>query len=308
MMASRPHRLHHWLWHQVRNSWFSYPDDVKRKIEELGWKPPRPAFNERGEPDVTNNAGEDFLYMHRQMIADVNGVLDTVGDPLYPRIEPWLSPPPPEDPDFPVPPAWFDPTGQVIPLERLQRVKSDVFYDKRMTSWQSIFTNPGFLRGISLGILGTLIELTMHNAMHMRWASNPAGSRPEPSPTQGETIPTTWDDLRYNYLGDTYSSHVHPIFWKLHGWIDDRIEDWKSANGVFGIDHFWKGRWLGKMPGHEAEQHGEHVPSAPGVHAILEESAHGQQHGEEAEELVQVIAHSAVVHTGFVNRLSYEVW
>jgi len=31
-------------------------------------------------------------------------------------------------------------------------------------------------------------------------------------------------------LGDFYSSHVNPVFWRLHGWVDDRIEDWFAAH------------------------------------------------------------------------------
>jgi hypothetical protein len=41
MMASREHRMHHWLWHEVRNNWHRYPRDIQQKIDELGWKPPR---------------------------------------------------------------------------------------------------------------------------------------------------------------------------------------------------------------------------------------------------------------------------
>ena len=111
-----------------------------------------------------------------------------------------------------------------------------------------VFTDHGYLRGISLGELGTLMEMTIHASMHLRWASPPAGRRPEPGPTQGHTIDAIWDDPRYDFLGDTYSSHVHPVFWSLHGWIDDRIEDWKIANAVWG-NEFWKGTWAGPWPG-----------------------------------------------------------
>jgi len=30
-MAKREHRLHHWLWHEVRNSWNSYPADIQKE-------------------------------------------------------------------------------------------------------------------------------------------------------------------------------------------------------------------------------------------------------------------------------------
>src|SRR3712207_5921244 len=36
----------------------------------------------------------------------------------------------------------------------------------------------------------------------------------------------------HDYLGDFHSSHVNPIFWKLHGWIDDRIEGWFRAHNA----------------------------------------------------------------------------
>src|SRR5262249_54090049 len=39
-----------------------------------------------------------------------------------------------------------------------------------------------------------------------------------------------WDDPKNDYLGDFYSSHVNPLFWRLHGWVDDRIEDWFNAH------------------------------------------------------------------------------
>ena len=39
-----------------------------------------------------------------------------------------------------------------------------------------------------------------------------------------------WDDPKYDYLGDFHSSHVNPMFWRLHGWVNDRIEDWYNAH------------------------------------------------------------------------------
>src|SRR5262245_54817502 len=108
-MARREQRLHHFLWHEVRNNWLSYPKDVQQAIRDLGWEPPRPARDENGAPLLTNNSGEDFLYMHRQMIKHVNAILGDIGDLGYPRVEGWVTLPPPGDPDFPVSPAWFDP-------------------------------------------------------------------------------------------------------------------------------------------------------------------------------------------------------
>jgi hypothetical protein len=136
-------------------------------------------------------------------------------------------------------------------------VKSDDYYQNVMLPWEQRYTSDAYLRSVSLGQLGADIEFTIHNNMHMRWASQPAvGIRPNGSLLA--TINPRWDVPEYNYLGDTYSSHVHPTFWKLHGWVDDRIEDWKRANGVVG-EISWKGTWLGPH-GH---LHAPHVKGTP---------------------------------------------
>jgi hypothetical protein len=302
MMAKREHRMHHWLWHEVRNGWYDYPKDVQTKLDDLGWRPPRPLMDEAGRPNLRSNAGEDFLYMHRRMIADVNAVLASVGDPNYKRVEGWTVVPAPSDPNYPVPPAWFNPLIEpFLPLSRLRRIKSDTYYYKRFVYWQKLFADPGFLRRVSLGELGVLIELTIHNMMHLRWGAPPGSSFPSPQdPTMGETIPQEWDDPRYDFLVETYSSHVNPIFWKLHGWIDDRVEDWRVANGAAN-DDFWNGTWVGPMPGHEATAQGMHAQSirARGVHLQLEQPQAAEQHLAQVEEAVKVVRRSRVLLVPF---------
>jgi len=192
MMAKREHRMHHWLWHEVRNNWNRYPRDIQRKIDELGWKPPRPVLDEGGNPDLKNDSGEDFLYMHRQMIADVNAVLSQAKDPNYPRVQGWLMPPPPDDRSYSVPPVWFNPADQdQVPFATLDRIKSDVFYYKRFQFWQKAFTDPVYLRRVSLGALGATIEFTIHNAMHMRWSAFSGSIRPDPLQESGHR-PDRW--------------------------------------------------------------------------------------------------------------------
>jgi hypothetical protein len=72
----------------------------------------------------------------------------------------------------------------------------------------------------------------VHNDMHMRWTALPR------DPITGEALPLgrnvsdfgeKWDNPAYDALLDFYSSHVNAVFWRLHGWIDDRIEDWFDA-------------------------------------------------------------------------------
>src|SRR5262249_48387819 len=88
----------------------------------------------------------------------------------------------------------------------------------------------------TLGELGSWLELTVHNVLQLRWSAmpwDPATRRPHPSAGREETserIDEGWDRPEYDYLGDTYSAHVNPVFWKLHLWIDDPINDWSEAH------------------------------------------------------------------------------
>jgi len=302
--ASRGHRLHHFLWHETRNRWLlpeepnGLTDAVKLTLHQLGWEPPRPALNAQGRPMLDNFSGEDFLYMHRQMIGRVNDQLRQIGDPGYPRIEGWREIPAPGDTDYPVPPAWYITTiddaerrRQIV--ERLQTVKSDDFFHKHFRFWERQFGDPVYLRGMSLGELGARLEFTIHNQLHNRFSAQPFGDRPDPEPNPTGSIPTAWDDPRYDYLGDTYSSHVHSVFWKVHGWVDDRIEDWRYANGAFG-PIVWQGTWEGVRPvvqpaGIVPAGHGDHPPPGQGPPGHDPGHGHGQQDMERMEEAVRAL-------------------
>lgn len=91
LMAQRGWRMHHYIWHEVRNGWLFYDSPTKAQIRALGWEPPRPARRRgadgRPETILDNFSGEDFLYMHREMIGTVNQIL--AGDPDYPKVEGW---------------------------------------------------------------------------------------------------------------------------------------------------------------------------------------------------------------------------
>jgi hypothetical protein len=120
------------------------------------------------------------------------------------------------------------------------------------------FQDPDYLATLSLGALGALMEWTIHNDMHMRWTSEPR------DPVSGEALAggrdaldldSTWDLPIYDSLSEPYSSLVNPVFWRLHGWIDDRIDDWAAAHDVAhpgevvrrkfeGIEWFEKGKWV----------------------------------------------------------------
>ena len=87
MLASRHDRLHHLVWHGTRNMWLSpsLGKEKKLAIRKLGWEPPRPA--KRGDPPIVDNgSGEDFLFMHRQMVGEVRSLMQ---QHQKSRIEAW---------------------------------------------------------------------------------------------------------------------------------------------------------------------------------------------------------------------------
>jgi hypothetical protein len=273
--------MHNHLWYEVRGNWLTYPRDLQEEVRKAGWEPPRVGQDESGE-DLLGDSGEDFLYMHRQTIRYANKILAQAGDPDYPRIEGWLKIPPPDDPDFPVPAPWFD-AGEYPVITRFMERSKTAFAYERLQFWESMFSDPGFLKDISLGRLGALIHPTVHDVVRRRWSTIPNGRRPEPG-FGVETIPVEWDDPRCNFLGDNYSMQVNPVYWKYCGWVDDRIEEWKVVHGVFGND-FWKYKWIGKMP-----NAGEGAPA--GLHERLEDPEVASQHATEIEQILRTIGRS----------------
>jgi hypothetical protein len=266
MQASRHHRLHHLVWHYVRNGWLSQLDEGQRQdITNLGWNPgdpPRPAQPKEGSsPIIDNGSGEDFLFMHRQMVDQVRS---TIQDHSDQPLDQWIDLPAPASSDqigYAVPPTYFI-EGEEFMNRRLATLKSDEFFWARMRWWDRQFKNPAYLQTLTLGQLGALIEFSVHNDMHMRWSSlayDPVLGTPLPGGrayyNDGSDISTKWDLPTYDYLGDFYSSHVNPVFWRLHGWVDDRIEDWfeshqKAHPGQItkrqlgGVAWFYKGPWV----------------------------------------------------------------
>ncbi|MGF1482229.1 MAG: hypothetical protein ACFB4I_22580 [Cyanophyceae cyanobacterium] len=297
MLASKHHRLHHTVWHSVRGLWLNpmINEEKKQAIRELGWQPggeeERPSVDATGAPLIRNGSGEDFLFMHRQMIQEVNRKIKEAGqepiagwptiprpgsvgaEPDYEEDPPVL--PTPGNPDgFAIPPAWIDPTDEIT-NRRIALLKTDGHYWSRMAWWDREFKNKQYLSTLSLGELGALLEYSVHNDMHMRWTSAPyhPALGVLPSGREDNDIRDFWDRPEYDFLGEFYSSHVNPVFWRLHGWVDDRINDWFSAHEaahpgevvktvIQGVDWFEKGQWVHTDspwagPSHEHE-HGEH--------------------------------------------------
>jgi hypothetical protein len=209
--------MHYFLWHAVRDGWERFEDEDKAKLKTRGWMTPRPSLDENENVNLFNSSGEDFLFMHRQMIKHVNDMLSQLRDPTYPEVIGWNPIPSPQDSDYPVPPYWVD-----APFE--SGIKTDDYYFQVIKPMENRFTDLNYLSQISLGELGARLEYSIHAIMHLRWSSRPLlGMRPNLSLVNSDTIGTRWDAPAYDFLADFYSSHVNPIFWKLHSWIDNRM-------------------------------------------------------------------------------------
>lgn len=307
MLSERSHRLRHTVWHTLRGDWFSetMTDNDRVRLKQLGWHLADPPFRADGTLDLTNGAGEDFLYMHRRMIRMVHDVYDAAGKP---RLRGWVQLPPVNAPQFaykevpdpvdsalkshvpdpensgvmvPTPTAAFleqvrDPQGNINPFFRFNKTARG--FANLMRSLTASLRNPRVLSQLTLGAHGNLIEFTVHNWMHMRWATALPRHAQSGRPLQrGDyDIDKMWDVAENDYLGDFHSSHVNPVFWKLHGWVDDCIGAWQAAHDaahpgqvvqrdVRGIPWYEPGPWVLKAdpfdwPGAEhSHGHGGHA-------------------------------------------------
>ena len=235
LVSSRKMRVHHYLWHSSRNGWLQFDDNTRQQLTNIGWAVPRPARDESGIL-YNNGSGEDFLYMHRQMIIEINNLLANANLPYGNRIVGWTDIPGPTDPDYPVPPPYGP--------QSIQDVKTDSYYTDTLKPLNDRFKDPAYLSTISLGELGARLEFDIHNSLHSRWSTGLSETRPDPNPFYNvDAIEVRWDDVSYDWLNDFYSSHVHFVFYKIHGWIDDRINDWQKANNLTQI--VWNYTWMG---------------------------------------------------------------
>ncbi|MBK3642126.1 hypothetical protein JHN46_15840 [Streptomyces sp. MBT33] len=140
-MADGTMRLHHLLWHRTRDSWTPLSPQQKKGLQRprLDTAPPLPSLGQTNPAtknravELDNKSGEDFLYMHRPMIAEVNHLLAQAGDPQHPHVQGWETIPTPDNPDFPVPPAYRLP-GDPDGTQSLHDVKSPAAYDQIHTA------------------------------------------------------------------------------------------------------------------------------------------------------------------------------
>ncbi|MBO0366478.1 PvdJ/PvdD/PvdP-like protein [Pseudomonas shirazensis] len=265
-VISPEHRLFHQLWHATRDQWHKLPEDKRNALRGLGWQPgPREQERDaRGPRKHRNGSGIDFLFMHRHMLAAARQLQDLPAWQQFPLPQPNV--------EFDrqgfaryhenhdgccVPPSWQapgdEPYGQWVAA-----IKASETFCSNFQVWESQYQDPQYLARLSLGELGSEMEMTLHDWLHMCWASvprDPSNGAPVPFARDPSDFAARWFGADNDFLGDPFSSHVNPVFWGFHGWIDERIEDWYQAHErlhpgqvrrleVSGVKWFAPGRFV----------------------------------------------------------------
>ena len=245
-LAKRVYRMQHYLWFELRDFWSEYPEDARQRIRDLGWEPPRPPIDEHQQRSSPTTP------------AKTSSTCTASGSPSS-TVSSQMS----QIPRFPG--SRVGSRFQEPERSRLSGTAS-VVRTSILCGFQRIH-HPGqdrrllrsALPALAAAVRGALVPRAVTLGSWARSSRRrctmlcaadgrapPAAIRPDP-PIPGEPIDEGWDDPPYDFLRDHYSMHVNPIYWKFYGWVIDRVEDWKVANGVFGRD-FWKATWIGKMP------------------------------------------------------------
>ncbi|MBV6289680.1 PvdJ/PvdD/PvdP-like protein [Pseudomonas aegrilactucae] len=265
-LISDEHRLFHQLWHASRDQWHELSEDKRNALRGLGWQPgPRDLERDaRGPRKDRNGSGVDFLFMHRHMLQTARSLQHLPSWSRFPAPQPELER---DRAGFAryfdnhdgcaVPPTWLAP-GDEEYTQWVSDIKNPETYHANFEVWESQYRDPRYLSRLTLGQLGSEMELGLHDWLHMRWASvprDPSNGAPVPMARDLDDFSPRWYGPDNDFLGDPFSSHVNPVFWLFHGWIDDRIEDWFRAHERFHpgqvvririneVPWFAPGRWV----------------------------------------------------------------
>ncbi|MFC6339897.1 PvdJ/PvdD/PvdP-like protein [Pseudomonas sp. CCM 7891] len=265
-LVAPQHRLFHQLWHASRDKWHKLPENKRDALRGIGWQPgPRDRERDaRGPRKDRNGSGVDFFFMHRHMLRTARSMQDLPSWPRFPLPQPELA----RDrlgfiryfdnyDGFSVPPTWVS-SGDDTFTQWVSDIKSAETYGSNFQVWESQYRDPAYLSRMTLGQFGSEVELGLHDWLHMRWASvarDPSNGAPAPLARDPADFAGRWFGPQNDFLGDPFSSHVNPVFWHFHGWIDDRVEDWFRAHERFhsgevqrlevnGVPWFAPGRWV----------------------------------------------------------------
>ncbi|RRV10259.1 PvdJ/PvdD/PvdP-like protein [Pseudomonas sp. v388] len=259
-------RLYHQLWHASRDRWHELSESRRDALRGLGWQP-GPLGQERharGRNMDRNGAGVDFFFMHRHMMTIARALNAPPAWRHFPLPQPAVEQDRAgfvryfENADgFSVPPMWLSPSDEFF-TEGTELLKTPEAFHANFQMWDSRYRDADYLSRLTLGQFGSEMELGLHDWLHIRWASVPR------DPSDGAAVPAgrkpvdfsqRWFSPEYDCLVDALSSHVNPLFWCFHGWMDDRVEDWFDAHQrahpgqvvrrrLYDVEWFEAGPWV----------------------------------------------------------------
>jgi hypothetical protein len=204
ILASREIRTLHLMWHFARGDG-GKPNPIQKSVRK--W------FGNSLKPRGSRGSGEQFLRMHRHFMQLVNSEIKAIGGPAAHEVRGWRKVP--IAPGDPIPPTFSIEGGGLFFFDAKSR--DPARYARRANTIEQISTDAWIRsKSISDDSLGRRIERELHEWMHNRWAEE-KGYRAD---TNGNLSPTN------DNLLNPFSSHVNLVFWKIHGWIDDRFSAW----------------------------------------------------------------------------------
>lgn len=230
LLATPEHRDWHYTWHNIRleinaDGMYQQPPSDKqiREWKKTSWLPEDSNTFPSEHGLGTKLSGEDFFFMHRQMIKMVQVEMAAQGGAC---IAPWKSlPKSAKDKKWPLP------REDQAALDDLNKI-----LDKLTTTEN--------LKSSTLSQFGNKVEAEVHRKLHEIYAATK--SRCNDANTDNSV---TCDDLSHDR-----SAHMNPMFWKIHGLMDEMIGKWLKANNYTSIKvdcagtercYQWKGTWLG---------------------------------------------------------------
>jgi hypothetical protein len=194
----------HLQWHITRRWNYLTPDQLNWAINVMGWSPA--AVQEGGAGN-----GNEFLAMHHMMVK----TLRTQFPQYAALLTGWTTPPISSTPEDPIGPLTI---GDVAPaMQQAIQVLSDDSILAQIadddTFGRFVETNfrptPGNPFGVS-----TDPRAGLHNYLHVRFSEPGSGID----------------------LGDPSVNQGNQIFWRLHGWIDQRWAAFRRDKGLPDID------------------------------------------------------------------------
>lgn len=197
------------IWNTLRLQWNSpqMTQAARSRLRGLGWGLDDPPFHPDGSLDLSNGAGEDFLYRLRQQLRQLE-FSDGWKELPAPGVAQYVYRQGRDEQGLKIYTLAPEECGCMVPPGK-GFLKSARGFTDHIAPLAANLRNPRVLAQLTLGAYGNLLEFTLRNYLLLRWAS------------------LANDE---DCLSDFSTAHRNPIYWKIAGWVDDCVELWFQAH------------------------------------------------------------------------------